>query len=182
MTNQLHANLLRLDGVVAGEVLEAMYRASEILRSHNIPHVLIGGLAVSAYGHVRATSDVDFLVTDAAFIKYSTGLVLLKAPVVSIGKVRIDMLAFDSTDADTPAFDREVNEQYKQSDYLQVVSMPTLIHLKLKANRQKDIADVIELLKAGSVDIESVEQYFKQYVPRLNMRWECVKRQARTEE
>ena len=182
MSSQINPNLTKLQGIVASEVIDAMYRASEMLRRNDIPHILIGGLAVGAYGHVRATSDVDFLVTDSAFVGRSGGIVLLRVPIVSINKVRIDVLAFEQTDEDTPAFEREVLDQYDQSECLQVASMPTLVHLKLKANRQKDIADLIELLKAGSVDIESVDQYLSESAPRLVSRWKCIVKQARAEE
>jgi len=179
MTNP---SLEKLDGIVASEVIDAMLRASEALRAHNIAHVLIGGLAVGAHGYVRTTSDVDFLVTDTAFIKNASGFVLLRVPIISIGKVKVDMLAFEATDADTPAFEREVLKRYKDSEYLQVVSMPTLVHLKLKANRQKDIADLIELLKIGSIDIEQIQEYLDNTAPRLSDKWKCVVRQARIEE
>ena len=36
-------------------------RILEVLASHHVDYLLIGGLAVQAYGHVRTTQDVDVL-------------------------------------------------------------------------------------------------------------------------
>lgn len=45
------------------EPYEAAWEVSEFLRASNIPHVLIGGLAVSRWGEVRLTRDADLTVS-----------------------------------------------------------------------------------------------------------------------
>src|SRR5712691_9491619 len=85
----------RLRGVVAAEIIAAAEVASRMLREAGIPHALAGGLAVGVHGYPRTTDDVDFLVGDEAFVKHIGGLVTLKVPLISIGKVRVDFVSVD---------------------------------------------------------------------------------------
>src|SRR5262245_2728711 len=87
-----YPDLTRLRGVVAPEVLTAVELASRQLRDAGIPHALAGGLAVGAYGYPRTTDDVDFLVGEEAFSHHAGGLVTLKVPLYSVGKVRVDLV------------------------------------------------------------------------------------------
>ena len=51
-------DLLLLDDTVAPRILDAMRAASARLTELGVRHVLVGGLAVGAWGHPRATKDV----------------------------------------------------------------------------------------------------------------------------
>jgi hypothetical protein len=44
-------------------------RIAGYLRSHAIPHALIGAVAMAARGHVRSTIDVNFMTTDEAVLR-----------------------------------------------------------------------------------------------------------------
>jgi hypothetical protein len=50
-----------------------MVDASALLGQLGVKHALVGGLAIGAYGYVRATKGVDFLVDDSAWLKTATG-------------------------------------------------------------------------------------------------------------
>ena len=52
--------------------------ASARLTELGVRHVLVGGLAVGAWGHARATKHVDFLVGEEAFEHHPGGLVTMK--------------------------------------------------------------------------------------------------------
>jgi hypothetical protein len=54
--------------------------------------------------------------------------------------------------------------------------------MKLKAGRQKDTADLVELLKRGRVDLEAMDQYLAEYAPDHLKRWQRVKEIAAREE
>jgi hypothetical protein len=63
-----------------------------------------------------------------------------------------------------------------------LVSLPVLVYMKLKAGRQKDTADLVELLKRGRVDLEEMDRYLEEYAPEQLRRWQKVKEIAAREE
>jgi predicted nucleotidyltransferase len=54
--------------------------------------------------------------------------------------------------------------------------------MKLKAGRQKDLADVVELLKRGRIEIGVVDLYLQERAPQQVARWERTKEIAAREE
>lgn len=64
--------------VVAPKVLEALRLASEALILANVRHVVVGGLAVGAYGVPTGNGNVDFLVGAEAFHHHANGLVTMR--------------------------------------------------------------------------------------------------------
>ena len=62
MTNP-DAYLLRENTGTSG-VLEAARAAVAVLADHDIPHLIVGGVAVQEYGYPRVTIDVDIVVPD----------------------------------------------------------------------------------------------------------------------
>lgn len=174
-------NLKLARGVVAPEIIRAAALASRELRKAGIPHALAGGLAVSAHGYPRTTDDVDFLVGDEAFEKREGGFVTLKVPLIAIGNVRVDFVAIDETKGEERQL-RPAVEEPPRSDGVPIVALPALVYMKLKAGRQKDIADLVELLKRGSVDLAAMDDYIEEYAPEQIRRWQRVKELAAREE
>jgi hypothetical protein len=183
MTKNEHnlPDLELLRGVVAPEILHAAETASTKLREAGIPHALAGGLAVGAHGYPRTTDDVDFLVGDEAFEKHAGGLVTLKLPLIAIGRVRVDFVSLDDNQQERDDT-REAIDHPPFSQEVPVVSLPVLIYMKLKAGRQKDIADVVELLKRGRIEIQIVDRYLEEHAPHQIRRWERAKEIAASEE
>jgi hypothetical protein len=174
-------NLKLTRGVVAPEIIRAAGLASQELRKAGIPHALAGGLAVGAHGYPRTTDDVDFLVGDEAFEKQEGGFVTLKLPLIAIGSVRVDFVAIDESKGEERQL-RPAVEEPPRSDGVPIVALPALVYMKLKAGRQKDIADLVELLKRGSVDLEAMDDYLEEYAPEQIRRWQRVKEIAAREE
>lgn len=174
-------DLALLRGVVAPEILRAAELASEKLLEAGIPHALAGGLAVGAHGYPRTTDDVDFLVGDEAFEKHAGGFVTLKLPLIAIGNVRVDFVSIEDSKEELRQL-RVAVEQPPESEGIPIVPLSALVYMKLKAGRQKDIADLVELLKRGKVDLEAIDQYLAEYAPEQNRRWERVKDIAAREE
>jgi hypothetical protein len=174
-------DLSLLRGVVAPEILHAAETASRKLREAAIPHALAGGLAVGAHGYPRTTDDVDFLVGDEAFEKHTGGLVTLKLPLIAVGGVRIDLVSLDDDQQERDQT-RAAVEHPLVTHEIPVVSLPLLIYMKLKAGRQKDVADVVELLKSGRIETEVVDRYLGEHAPKRLRRWERAKEMAASEE
>lgn len=174
-------DLALLRGVVAPEILRAAEVASDKLREAGIPHALAGGLAVGAHGYPRTTDDVDFLVGDEAFVRHAGGLVTLKMPLIAVGGVRINFVSIEESE-DEGAQLRAVVDRSPVSGEVPIVPLTALIHMKLKAGRQKDVADVVELLKRGEVDIDLVDRYLAENAPSLKGKWERSKEIAAREE
>jgi hypothetical protein len=168
-------------GVVAPEIIKAAGLASQKLHAANIPHALAGGLAVGAHGYPRTTDDVDFLVGDEAFEKHEGGFVTLKVPLIAIGNVRVDFVSIDESKGEGRQL-RPAVEEPPQSGGVPIVPLPALVYMKLKAGRQKDTADLVELLKRGRVDLEEMDRYLEEYAPEQIRRWQRVKEIAAREE
>jgi hypothetical protein len=171
-------DLLLLEDAVSPRVLAAMRRASGVLTSLGVRHAVAGGLAVGAYGYPRATHDVDLLVGNEAFERHSGGVVTLKPGVpIEIEGVSVDLL----TTNDDEGFVEQLLERPRSGE-VPVVTAETLIYLKLKSPRLKDRADIVELLKAGGLPVESVREYIERHAPNLAARFEECLARARAEE
>ena len=144
---------------VSPKVLDAMKRASEALSRAHVRHVVVGGLAVGAHGHPRATKDVDFLVGDEAFEHHEGGLVTLRAGVpFQVGEVAIDFLS--------PGPGEAFLEAALTGTPGTFIDAPRLVYLKLKSPRLKDRADVVELVKAG-IDASACRTFLTAHAPAL---------------
>jgi hypothetical protein len=163
-----------LDDSVAPKVLDAMRSASRALTALGVRHVVVGGLAVGAHGHPRATKDVDFLVGDEAFEHHPGGFVSMKPGVpIQINGVAIDLLSVQAgEDHLAVALDAPMGS---------MIAAPQLIYLKLRAPRQKDRADVIELIKAG-IDVDACRSYLATHAPDLKAIFEAAVATAAAEE
>lgn len=163
-----------LDDSVVPKVLDAMRSASKALTALGVRHVVVGGLAVGANGHPRATSDVDFLVGDEAFEHHPGGFVTMKPGVpIQVNGVTIDLLSVQAGEEHlASALDAPMGS---------VIEAPQLIYLKLKSPRQKDRADVVELLKAG-IDIQACRRYLAAHAQDLVAKFEESVAQAAAEE
>ena len=125
----------------------ATLEASKALADAGVRHTVIGGIAVGAYGYLRATRDVDFLIGDEAF--ESSGLIVSFRPglPIMVGGIPVDYIPV------------EEDEDFLEDEFdNEVVSLPALIYLKLKAGRRKDIHDVRELIESG-IDEDEVLDY-----------------------
>jgi hypothetical protein len=197
--------LSRLRGVVAPEILAAAELASRKLREAGISHALAGGLAVGAHGYPRTTDDVNFLVGDDAFVKHAGGLVTHKLPIFAVGKVRIDLVPPATSGlqlASNPASGTDVRVDFVPIDEskgeteqlrpavdspplsgdIPIVPLTALVYMKLKAGRQKDIADLVELLKRGRIEVGAADRYIKEHAPGLARKWDHTKEIAAKEE
>jgi hypothetical protein len=132
-----------LEDTVASRILNAARVASKALDAQGVRHLLIGGLAVGAWGYIRATKDVDFLVGAEAFNHLPSGLVTFKPDIpIEVNGVPVDLLQADAADEDNL-------ETMIESGGLPIVDFEVLVYLKLIAFRRRDKEDIIALLRNG---------------------------------
>jgi hypothetical protein len=153
-----------------GDLYATLKKLTNRLDQANIPHALIGGMALAQHGFVRMTEDIDILLTPA-------GLAAFKEKLVGRGYV----LAFSGAtktfrDADTgvrievitsgeyPGDGRpkavsfpEPNVASLERDNFRVITLEKLVELKLAsgmtaAHRRRDLADVQDLIRTLSLD------------------------------
>lgn len=158
---------------VSPRVRDAALTAARRLDELGIRYALAGGLAVGAYGYIRATTDVDFLVGEEA-LEHHGSLVAFKPGVpIEVDGVRIDYL---SPAALGPQLEEVLNDP-PVSEGLAIVPIEVLIYTKLLAKRRRDSVDVVELVKAGA-DVNRVRHYLRQYAGDLVARFEELVNEA----
>ncbi len=139
--------------------------------------MLVGGLAVGAYGHPRGTKGVDFLVGVEAFERHAGGFVAMKPGMpIQVGGVAVDFL---SAQSDEPYLEKYFPDDASQA--VPVAPVEILAYLKLKSPRQKDLSDLVELIKAG-IDSGAVTASLQKSAPHLLVKWSNVIETARLED
>lgn len=167
-----------LEGVVAPGILDALRLASQQLTRVGIRHALVGGLAVGAHGHPRATKDVDFLVGDEAFAHHGGGLVTIAPGVpVQVGDVAVDPISIAPGEKHLDA----AVANPALSEGIPIAPIEALFYLKLKSPRRKDAADIVELVKAGAATAP-VRRYLEQIAPDLIEKFDALVSEAIAEE
>lgn len=170
-----------LEGVVHPKILTAMRAASAQLRAVGVRHAIAGALAVGAHGYPRATRDVDFLVGDEAFVHHAGGIVTIAEGVpIAVGDVGVDPMSAAAgeehlDDAIDAAFDVTGEED------VPVIGIGALVYTKLKSSRWKDIADIVELIKAG-IDQDAVLEYLQENALAMESRFLQLVAEAESEE
>jgi hypothetical protein len=160
-----------------------------------IPYAILGALALNAYGYLRATVDVDVLLT-------REGLERFRAAVLGRGYVEkfpgsrgmrdaernvdIDVLLA----GDYPGDGREKPVRFPdpaacavKGEAFALVPLETLIELKIASgmtapHRMKDLADVIELIRANALPA----QYRDRLDPYVRARYEELWQAAQARE
>lgn len=144
--------------MIPPDVLAVAKKVSAQLTAKGVKHAIAGGMAVSFYGFVRMTQDVDVLLSsgDRAVVDEfgdSTALSgYLKGLSVIVDGVEVDFLF-----AAKAVKVGDITSVVRFAD-LPVVKVEPLIVMKLGAGRTKDTADIVELVKAGNVPVDVVKK------------------------
>ena len=158
---------------VSTKVRRALLVSHEALCKAGVPHALVGGLAVGAYGYPRATKDVDWVVGDEAFSFHGKLVTMREGLPFQYDGIAIDYLS--------PAAPGEAAAMTASPKELAVVPVENLFCMKLKAGRARDIGDLVELLKRG-VDAEAVRTHIKRSAPQLLAEFDKISRRAEEED
>lgn len=140
--------------------MESARAAVEVLADHDIPHLIVGGLAVQEHGYPRVTIDVDIVVPDVLeaveFLTASVTGPFFRVPEIHTrvedrrNGVMIDLLPAGEvlrSNCKVP-----FPQPGKVTEQFQIVKLEELISLKLDSwsgsplRRHKDKSDVIELI------------------------------------
>jgi len=157
VTNE--AYILRENTGTSG-LVESARAAVAVLADHDIPHLIVGGLAVQEHGYPRVTIDVDIVVPDVLeaveFLTASLTGPFSRVPQIDDriedrrNKVMIDLLPAGrilKAGCKIP-----FPEPAKVTEQLQIIKLEELVSLKLDSwsgsplRRHKDKTDVIELI------------------------------------
>ena len=155
------SRLHELGAAVSPDVIEDAIEVGELLARLQVPHALIGWLAVGLNGFPRATSDVDYLVGSEAFETTSPFLVFREELRSRVEMGIIDLLAVP--DAYPCLLDQLA---IVKPGEVHVIAPEALILMKLSANRPQDRADIVRLIEAD-VEQREVAAYLAEYAPDL---------------
>jgi hypothetical protein len=178
-------------------VQRALRRLAAILDAAHIPYAIAGAMALNEYGYQRVTTDVDVLLT-------REGLSALKARVLGLGYiekfpgskgfrdtengVNVDVLLagdFPGDGKPKPVRFPDPAAVAERGREVALLPLPRLIELKLASglsapHRLKDLADVLELIRAARLSESLAEQLDPSVRDKYHELWKAA--QVREEE
>lgn len=160
------------EAVRPDDLEKAATRLAEILGEDGM---MVGGLAVAAWGYVRATDDVDFVANLTA----ATVLERLKAAGISARvlkgsvldgdiewciKGRLGEITFDILPPVVPLdFERAVTVTLARGKAVRVVDLDGLLRLKLRAGGPQDLLDAAQLLRKHPKFLDGIRPVAEAY-------------------
>jgi hypothetical protein len=159
-----------------GKLNNALARLTADLREHEIDYVVIGAIALMAYGYPRFTKDIDLILDSEGLDKFHRELVGLGyAPAFQGARKRfrstgdgtpIEVIAAGEYPGDgkpKPVSFPKPSEASVEIDGVRFPTLEKLIELKLASgmtapDRLKDLADVQELIKIRGLSSEFAEK------------------------
>ncbi len=150
---------------------KALYQLAERFDAEQIPYAIVGAMALNAHGYRRVTEDVDVLLTRdglARFKQRYLGRGYLERFPGSKGlrdtenAVAIDVVLtgeFPGDGKPKPIAFPDPKECAEQGEKVALVPLNKLVELKLASgmtapHRLKDLADVLELIRARDLPAE----------------------------
>ena len=155
-----------------GKLNDALSRLVNDLRDHEIDYMVIGALALLAYGYARFTEDIDVILTPEGLERFHRELVGLGyVPAFEGARKRlrstqdstpIELIATGEYPGDgkpKPITFPQPSEASVEIDGVKFPTLEKLIELKLASgmtapDRLKDLADVQELIKIRGLTAE----------------------------
>jgi hypothetical protein len=172
-------------------VHKAMKRLIKRLEKANIAYAIMGGMAVNAHGHRRTTADLDLLVTAEGLAEFRQRFVPKNYETIPrrtrrfmdrTNQVTIDFLVtglFPGSGQPGPIAFPDPNSVAETIEQKRVVKLPTLIELKLAAQRYQDFADVVSLIRIHNLD----EAFGARLAPSVRRDYiECLEEKRREDE
>ncbi len=180
----------------ASRVHKAMEALVARLEGLEVPYAIVGALALNAYGYLRATVDVDVLLTREGLERFksaSLGRGYLEKFPGSRGvrdterQVDIDVVLagdFPGDGREKPVSFPDPAEGAVGGSAFRLVSLKTLIELKVASgmtapHRLKDLADVIELIRANALAASYRDELHPYVRERFAELWQAAQAAAR---
>jgi len=173
-------------------VYDALHRITARLRELNIPHAVVGGMALFLHGYERFTRDIDILVTRPGLEEIHRRLEGLGyVPPFEGSKnlrdaefsVRIEFLVTGEYPGDgkpKPVAFPDPSAVVTEIAGIPCVNLKTLIELKLASGmssieRAQDIADVVNITKAHRLPRDFGEQLNPYVRPKFEEIWDGIR-------
>lgn len=173
------------------EIHEAARAIARVLDAEGISYAVAGALALGVHGRPRLTDDVDILLRreDLAAFKerwlgrgYVEVTKGLKAVRDTTHGVKLDFLItgdFPGDGKPKPVAFPDPETQSSTADGFRIVDLDTLIELKLASgmtapHRARDIADVIDLIRARSLPREHAGRLNEYVRAKFDELWELA--------
>ena len=146
-----------LDGDSA---LEAIAKVAELARKENIDWALVGGVAMAMYDSPRLTKDVDIIASKELSLTSNHQLTFGGNSFnLQVGKYDVQIDWIVRKDGFQKYYRAALQEAINLPNGLRVITPEWLVILKFKAGRQKDLDDIVFLLKQPkTVDRSIVKQ------------------------
>jgi hypothetical protein len=145
-------------------VHQTMRRVVKRLEKADIPHAIMGGMAVNAHRYRRTTDDVDLLLTSEGLTQFRRLFVPKSYEQQSGHKrrfvdrangVRLDVRVtgmFPGSGKPGPIAFPDPAQVSETINNIRVVDLATLVQLKLAAQRFRDLGDVVGLIRFNDLD------------------------------
>ena len=160
-----------------GKVHKAALALADRLAKENVPYAIAGAMALGAHGYERMTTDVDLLLTPEGLARFKAanlGRGYVEKFAGSKGMrdtengVAIDVLLTGDYPGDglpKPVSFPDPNDPAAtiQGERFRILALPKLVELKLASgmtapHRLKDLADVLELIRAARLESALADQ------------------------
>lgn len=170
-------------------VYQALHRITARLRELNIPHAVVGGMALSLHGYQRFTNDIDILVTRQGLEEIHRRLEGLGyVPPFEGSKnlrdaelnVKIEFLVTGEYPGDgqpKPVAFPDPSEVVVNLDGISCVNLNTLVELKLASGisstgRLRDLSDVQDLIRILGLPRDFATQLNPYVRPKFEELWD----------
>ena len=154
-------------------LLDYLRELNELLKSKNIDHALIGGLALGAHGVQRFTNDIDFVIDEQ---DVDTLIELLEVEGYTVFHRSADILQFagkvpvDILIARRPVSRKFLKEAKPLAPYaVKCISIEGLIALKIQAYKNNpkrelgDKADIQALIQSNKVNWKKLKPIIEKF-------------------
>ncbi len=140
--------------------IEAAQKAGELAAQEEIEWAVAGGLAMHLYGSPRLTKDVDIIASQHLSLTPNHRLNFGGSSyTLQVGKYAVQIDWIVRSDGYQKYYRAALKEAIKLSNGLRVVTPEWLVILKFNAGRQKDLDDIVFLLKQPKlIDRPTVKQ------------------------
>lgn len=140
--------------------VEAVQQAGQLAAQEEIEWAVVGGLAMHLYGSPRMTKDVDIIASQQLSLTPEHALTFGgSCYTLQVGKYAVQLDWIVRKDGYRKYYVAALQEAIKLPNGLRLVTPEWLVILKINAGRQKDLDDIVFLLKQPKlVDRSTVKQ------------------------
>ncbi len=140
--------------------LEAAQQVGQLAAQEEIEWAIAGGIAMHLYGSPRMTKDVDIIASQDLALTAEHRLSFGGSSyTLQVGKYQVQIDWIVRSDGYRELYRNALKEAIRLPNGLRVVTADWLVILKFNAGRQKDLDDIVFLLKQEKlVDRSAVKQ------------------------